>query len=127
MSKASERILYAGTRPDGMTPYWRMTTIWAAAEGKPAVPVAIESLQVLDEVLWFGGPKNVEPTVRRVAERARDILDADLSFPIIMTKSGEVLDGAHRIAKAYLRGQQILPAVILDDWPRPDGAIDGPA
>jgi len=86
MTKPADRLLYAEPRPDGRTPYWSMRTIWAAAEGKPTVTVAIEELNILDAVVWFGGPKNVEPTVRRVAERARDIFSADLSYPIIMTK-----------------------------------------
>ncbi len=101
-----------------------MRTIWAAAMGKPKISVAIEELNLLDAVVWFGGPKNVEPTVRRVAERARDIFDADLSYPIIMTKSGDVLDGAHRVAKAYLQGEQSVMAVVLDDYPPPDGMLD---
>ena len=93
MTRPADRILYAEPRPDGRTPYWTMRTIWAAAEGKPAVMLAIEDLNILDAVVWFGGPKNVEPTVRRVAERARDIFSADLGYPIIMTRSGDVLDG----------------------------------
>jgi hypothetical protein len=100
-----------------------MPTIWAAAEGKPQVAVELATLNILDEVVWFGGPKDVKPTIRVVAERARDIFDADLSFPIIMTKSGDVLDGAHRIARAYLQGLQTIPAVVLDGWPPPDGVI----
>jgi hypothetical protein len=124
MKKAEDRILYGAKRPDGSTPFWRTPTIWAAADGKPIVSVAIESLNMLDEVVWFGGPKDVQPTVRRVVAHARDILDADLSYPIIMTRSGDVLDGAHRIAKAYLNGQQVISAVVLDEWPAPDGAID---
>jgi hypothetical protein len=123
MTDPASRMLYGGTRPDGSTPYWRMSTIWSAAEGKPTISVAIADLNILDEVVWFGGPKNVEPTIRRVADHARDILRADLSYPIIMTKSGDVLDGAHRIAKAYLDGRETLPAVVLDDWPPPDGIV----
>jgi len=64
MTKPADRLLYAEPRPDGRTPYWTMPTIWAAAEGKPTVTVAIEDLNILDAVVWFGGPKNVEPTVR---------------------------------------------------------------
>ncbi len=103
-----------------------MTTIWAAAEGKPTVTVSIDELNILDDVVWFGGPKNVEPTIRRVAHHARDIFSADLSYPIIMTKAGEVLDGAHRIARAYIEGRQTLTAAVIDDWPPPDGIIAGP-
>src|SRR5215831_14575975 len=100
MTRPADRILYAPERPDGRTPYWKMQTIWTAAEGRPQISIAIDELNILDTVVWFGGPKNVEPTIRRVAERARDIFNADLQFPIIMTRSGDVLDGAHRIAKA---------------------------
>jgi hypothetical protein len=126
MTKPADRLLYAEPRPDGRTPYWTMRTIWAAAEGKPAVTVAIEDLNILDEVVWFGGPKDVKPTVRRVAERARDIFSADLGYPIIMTRSGDVVDGAHRIAKAYLQGERTIAAVVIDDYPPPDGVVEVP-
>jgi hypothetical protein len=59
-----------------------------------------------------------------VAERARDIFGADLSYPIIMTKAGDVLDGAHRIAKAYLQGERTITAVVIEDYPPPDGMVD---
>src|SRR5215475_3607702 len=61
MTKPADRLLYAEPRPDGRTPYWTMRAIWAAAEGKPAVTVAIEDLNILDAVVWFGGPKDVKP------------------------------------------------------------------
>ena len=124
MTRPADRILYAAERPDGRTPYWKMQTIWTAAEGRPQISIAIEDLNILDTVVWFGGPKNVEPTIRRVAERARDIFNADLQFPIIMTRSGDVLDGAHRIAKAYLQGMQMITAVVVDDYPPPDGMLE---
>jgi hypothetical protein len=100
-----------------------METIWAAAAGRPAISIAIEDLNILDAVVWFGGPKNVQPTIRKIAEHARDIFNADLTYPIIMTRSGEVLDGAHRIAKAHLQGFLSIAATVLDDWPPPDGVI----
>jgi hypothetical protein len=125
MAKAAERILYSEPQSDGTTLFWRMPTLWAAAVGKPVDCVAIDSLNILDTVVWFGGPHNVTPSIRRVAEHARDIFAADLSYPIIMTRAGDVLDGAHRIAKAHLQGLQHIAAVVLDDWPPPDGVIGG--
>lgn len=126
MTKPADRTLYGEPRPDGRTPYWMMPTLWAAAQNKPQVSVAIADLDLLDAVVWFGGPHDVRPTVRRVAERARDIFSADLSFPIIMTKSGDVLDGAHRLARAYLEGRPTIMAVVLDDYPPPDGLVEPP-
>ncbi|MGD9785800.1 MAG: hypothetical protein AB7E80_05290 [Hyphomicrobiaceae bacterium] len=123
MTEADQKILYGPPRPDGTVEFWRMRTIWAAAEGGAVVAVRIDELSILDEVVWFGGPRDVRPTVRKVAERARDIFAADISFPIIMTSAGEVLDGAHRIARAYLQGLETLSAIVIDDWPEPDGFV----
>jgi hypothetical protein len=127
MTRPDERILYGSAGPDGRMPYWRMPTIWAAAEGKPQVMLEIEQLGILDEIVWFGGPKNVQPTVRKIAEHALDIMAVDLTCPIITTRAGEVLDGAHRIARAYLEGIGSIPAVVLDEWPPPDGLLKAPA
>ncbi len=125
MAKPADRILYGRPREDGSVPYWRMATIWAAATGKEQTTVSLDALNILDEVVWFGGPKDVRPTVRRVAERARDIFNADLSYPIVMTASGDVLDGAHRIARAYLQGDKEIAVIVIDEWPEPDGVIAG--
>ena len=56
---------------------------------------------------------------RRIAEHARDIFNADLNYSIITTRSGDVLDGAHRIARAFIEGKREIQAVVLDDWPPP--------
>ncbi len=60
---------------------------------------------------------NVLPTCRAVAEHARDIFAADLSYPIILSPDGEVLDGWHRICKAFLQGIEELDAVQLTEMP----------
>jgi hypothetical protein len=124
MTRPAERILYGERGPNGGTPFWRMATIWRAAEGREPVEVDIEGLGVLDQVVWLGGPHEIEPTVRRVAERARDIHKSDLGFPIIMTASGDVLDGAHRIAKAWLEGRRTIAAIVIRGWPPADGILE---
>ena len=123
MTLPAQRLLYGEPGPDGRTPFWRTPTLWAAAIGAPVTALALSELPLLDDVVWFGGPHDVQPTVRRVAERARDIFAADLGYPVIMTASGEILDGAHRIARAYLEGRETIQAVVLCDWPEPDGWV----
>ena len=123
MRAPADRVLYAPL-PDGSTPFWRMRTLWAAAVGKPVTTVELNALNILDDIVWFGGPDNVRPTVRLVAEHAQAILSADLSYPIITTRSGEGLDGAHRIAKAYLQGH--IAAVVLEDWRPADRVVQSP-
>ena len=121
MTRAATRTLYGEPLPDGSKPFWRTPTLWAAAAGKPACEILVAKLAILDCVVWFGGLNNRQPTIRNVANHAHDIVHADMSYPIIMTRSGDILDGAHRIARAYLDGKASIMAVVLDNWPPPDG------
>ena len=54
------------------------------------------------------------------------INEADLSFPIILSATGEVMDGRHRIAKAALEGCDVIEAVQFAIDPPPDYIGRGP-
>lgn len=51
---------------------------------------------------------------------------ADLSFPIILSASGAVMDGRHRVAKAARQGFHDLVAVQFEEDPEPDHVGRGP-
>jgi hypothetical protein len=55
-----------------------------------------------------------------VAEHARRIFQADFQYPIILSAQGSLMDGGHRIAKAYLLQMQTVPAVQFLHDPEPD-------
>jgi hypothetical protein len=103
--------------PDGSMRFWRMHQLWQLAAGLSVKKVRLSQLDGFDEVRWFGGPRNIVPTCRAIAEHARDIQAANLSYPIILSPTGEVLDGWHRICKAYLEGIEELAAVQLVTLP----------
>jgi hypothetical protein len=88
-----------------------MHQLWELARGLPVRKVKLKDLDGFDEVRWFGGPMNIRPTCRAIAEHARDIYACDLSWPIILSPTGEVLDGWHRICKAFVEGIEELDAV----------------
>jgi hypothetical protein len=104
-------------RSDGSMRFFRMQQFWELAEGLPIKTVRLNELEGFDEVCWFGGSMNVRPTCRAIAQHARDIFEADLSYPIILSPTGEVLDGWHRICKAFLQGIEELEAVQLTTMP----------
>jgi hypothetical protein len=56
----------------------------------------------------------------------RLIEEADLSFPIILSASGAVMDGMHRVAKAALQGRHVIEALQFDVDPEPDHVGLGP-
>ncbi len=81
--------------------------------------VDLDSIQELDEYFWFGD-KNDKLTCRAIVEHMRLIEETDLSFPIILSSDGRVMDGMHRVAKAMLEGQETIEAVKFSQDPKPD-------
>ena len=91
--------------------------LWALAEGLPVEPVPIDEIRAFDEDCWFGG-KPV--TCRMVARHADLIQKADPSYPVILSEDGRLMDGGHRIAKAWIRGMTTVDAVRFRVDPEPD-------
>ena len=81
--------------------------------------VPLESIRELDEPFWFGGGGEAA-TCRAVADHAQLIFETDLRYPIILGADGRVMDGMHRVAKAYLEGRTTVLAVQLETDPAPD-------
>jgi hypothetical protein len=81
--------------------------------------VPLAAIREIDEPYWFQ-PTGDEPTCRRVLEHARLALEADLSFPIILSAEGWVMDGMHRVGRALLFGHTEIRAVRFKIDPEPD-------
>ena len=108
--------------------FWYTERLWRLAEGLPVFSVPIDSIPEFDQNCWFTTP----PTCREVAEHARRIMAADLSFPIILSADGRLMDGGHRLARAWLEGREEVPARRFEQDPDPDfvdpmGAVKGTA
>jgi hypothetical protein len=106
--------------------HWWTDRLWAASAALPAQTVPIDSIAEFDRDCWFHGKG---PTCREVAEHARRINAADLRYPVILAADGSLMDGGHRIAKAYLLGEQSVQArrFVTDpepDWIVPDRTTD---
>jgi hypothetical protein len=102
--------------------YWLTKRVWAEAADLPVHSVAIDSIAEFDRNCWFDGGA---PTCRAVAEHARRIQAADLAQPIILAADGGLMDGGHRIAKAYLLGHRTVPARRFLTDPEPDWVVPG--
>ena len=49
----------------------------------------------------------------------RMVLEADLSYPIILDSTGDIMDGRHRVAKALLMGLPTIKFVRFVENPEP--------
>jgi len=104
--------------------YWWTEGLWKAAEGLPAYRLALAAIPEFDEDCWFGGRA---PTCREVAEHARRITNADLGYPVILGSDGRLMDGGHRIARAWLDGMTEVDAVRFKVNPKPDWVVPSEA
>lgn len=101
---------------------WHIETVWQAAEGMPVEEVLVSAIREIDEDCWFHGEA---ATVRAVVQHVRQIQEADLSLPVILSSDGQVLDGMHRVAKAVLGGHGTVLARRLLRDPDPDWLLPG--
>lgn len=81
--------------------------------------VELSALQEIDEPYWYG-PRDPSPTCRSIIEHMRLVEAADCSWPIILSPSGCVMDGMHRVGKALLEGRASIAAIRFDVMPAPD-------
>lgn len=96
---------------------WDVDRLVALAAGLPAQQVPLREIRELDEPYWFGDER---PTCRAVADHARLMAEADLAYPIILCADGRVMDGMHRVARAYVEGREAVTAVRFARTPAPD-------
>lgn len=93
--------------------FWKASTLWNAVKSKP--PQRVPNRYILQECTW-----NIS-SLQRFADEVKNVQEVDLNYPIILDMNGNILDGAHRVVKAYLEGKDIDIVYLGDDeWPEPD-------
>ena len=97
---------------------WYTERLWQLARQLPPKSIPIESIAEFDQNCWFDDGK--PPTCRAIAAHAKRIYETDMSYPIILSAEGYLMDGGHRIAKAWLLGMNEIQAVQFEVDPEPD-------
>ncbi len=97
---------------------WDVHNLVARSAHLPNKDVPLTAICELDEPFWFADDD--VPTCRAIADHARLIEETDLRYPIILAADGRVMDGMHRVAKAYLAGHTTITAVQFTEDPPPD-------
>jgi hypothetical protein len=109
-----------GRAVSGGQAFWWVDRLWMLAEALPSFEAYIDDIAEFDMDCWFGDW--AKPTCRAVALHARRMADADLRYPIILSASGALFDGAHRVAKAWMTGRSTVLAVQFEATPRLTGS-----
>jgi len=98
---------------------WDVGRLIDLSRDLPRQKIPVSSIREFDEVYWFDGEYQ-KPTCRKVVEHLQLIQETDLAHPIILGADGRVMDGMHRVAKAFLEGRSELEAVRFASDPEPD-------
>lgn len=96
---------------------WDVNALVRCVKGLSVKKVSLSSIQELDEDYWY---EEASPTCKSVAEHAKLIDKTDLRHPIILCANGRVMDGMHRVCKAYMLGHEDIDAVQFEVTPEPD-------
>lgn len=93
---------------------WDIHRLWELAANLPVFELDPEAFHEWDE---YGWEHNL--TLGTLAEHLQRILEADLSYPVILSAEGNLMDGNHRIVKAWLEGK-LVKTVQFPATPPPD-------
>lgn len=102
---------------------WDVDRLVKLSSHLPRKQIPLSAIRELD-VVWFSDDEPL--TWRVLLEHMRLIGEADLAFPIILSASGAVMDGMHRVAKAVQQGRTDIEAVQFGEDPEPDYVGLGP-
>ena len=99
---------------------WNVNKLVRQVQGATPVEIALSEIEELDETFWFSDVGGNVPTCRAVADHAKLIMETDLIYPVLLCPDKRVIDGMHRICKAYISGYKTVQAIILSEMPEPD-------
>lgn len=83
------------------------------------IEVPLEEIAEIDENFWYINNGHI-PTCRSIANHIKLMNETDLKHPIILCQDGRIMDGMHRVLKAFLQGHKTIKAVRFNLNPEPD-------
>ena len=102
---------------------WDVDRLVNLSSQLPRQRIPLSSIRELD-MEWSCDDEPL--TWRVLLEHMRLIEEADLAFPIILSATGAVMDGMHRVAKAVKLGRTEIEAFQFPADPEPDHVGLGP-
>ncbi|MFW1811795.1 hypothetical protein ACG9HX_10705 [Acinetobacter ursingii] len=111
------RKQYHFRQVDHDTYIWDVHRLVALSKNLKIKKVLLSQIIELNEAYWF---PDEYPTTLQILEHIQLIEQADLTYPIILSADGRIMDGMHRVAKAKLQGDLKILAVQFEKTPVPD-------
>ncbi|MBT6068544.1 hypothetical protein HOG48_02190 [Candidatus Peregrinibacteria bacterium] len=98
---------------------WDVDKLIEKSKDFPQISIKLNEIKELDKNFWYQMSDSI-PTCRSIAEHLHYANEADLKYPIILSKDGGVMDGMHRVVKALALGLDEIKAVKFEEDLEPD-------
>ena len=98
---------------------WDVDSLIRLTANLEVIELPLSDILELDEPYWYDSEGH-KPTCKSIAEHIRLVQATDLAYPIIICPAGRVMDGMHRVVKAFLEERKFLLAYRLPSLPTPD-------
>jgi len=104
---------------EGRRLIWDVDNLIVKSKNLTVIEIELSGIKELGQNYWYQGESD-NPTCKSIAKHMKLAQECDLNFPIILASDGSVMDGMHRVCKAYLNGQESIKAVKFEATPKPD-------
>ncbi|MEP1209617.1 MAG: hypothetical protein ABJM29_01260 [Rhizobiaceae bacterium] len=104
--------------PDGFL-VWDVRKLLEKAAELPAVEIKLSTIAEFDENWWYQSDDDI-PTCRSIADHFKLMESTDLQYPILLCAEGRLMDGMHRVMKAYCEGRTSISTRRFVTTPPPD-------
>ena len=98
---------------------WDIHRLIELSRELPVIEVSVSQILENENAFWSQGPSRML-SVKDVALHAKLINETDLKYPIILCSDGRLMDGMHRVCKAWIVGERYIKAVQFSQTPGPD-------
>jgi hypothetical protein len=101
---------------------WEVERLWRLAEDLPVKQVPLKEFRAVLETRYsrFWDQEKAAPSHLEIALYLQRVLAGDLAHPILLSAEGEVMDGLHRLTKAWALGFDTIQVVQFSVTPEPD-------
>ena len=112
------RQYHSRNTPDG-NHVWDIHRLIELSRKLPVIEVGVNQILENENAFWL--PELGQSlSVKDIALHAKLINETDLQHPIILCSNGRLMDGMHRVCKAWIEGSQSIKAVQFTETPDPD-------
>lgn len=98
---------------------WDVDNLIELSKNFEVKQIPLDSIEEFDENYWFNG-KDDNPSCRAITEHFKLVKETNLSYPIILSHDGKIMDGMHRVCKAFLENRTTIKALQFNKDPLPD-------